>query len=919
MTGDVAAASQFEGVGSGDSVAQRFAVQAAKHPKNVAVKTRRHELTYAELDRGANRVARALAERGAAGDRVALLLGHDAPLIVAVLGVVKAAMVYVPLDGSFPKARLVHMIEDSGSTILVVDGAYLALARELSRATLDLIDLDTLEADASADDPGRPIPPEAPIYVLYTSGSAGQPKGVVQTHRNVVHCVGEFASSLGIVPGDRITLLPSATYGAAVVDIFGALLSGAALYPYDLRELGIAGLADWLRKQSITVYHSVPAVFRQLGESLTPRDRFPEMRVIFLGGEAASTRDVDLYKERFADTCVLVHAFAGTEFHIASQYIVNKHTPIDGPLVPVGYPVGDVELLLTDERGQPVEPGQIGEIVVRSAHLSPGYWRRPDLTEMVFAAEPGDQGRRLYRTGDLGVISRDGCLEHRGRNDFQVKVRGHRIEVSEIERALLGMAGVKNVAILARVTDQGSKQLVAYIVPAQGAELRPSAARAVLAEQLPSHMVPGSFVLLDALPLTPNGKLDRRALPAPETVRSQTEDGFVAPVGPVEEKLGQIWEQLLSVRRVGRRDDFFLLGGDSLLAMRLLVEVERSFGSPMALSDLVPDATLEQLALSISRSAESISLLVPLQAGGNKRPVFVVHPLDGDVFRYGDLARLLGPDQPFYALRARGIDGRQEPVSDIKTMATCYIAEVQAVQPQGPYLLGGYSFGAMVALEMAQQLRANGQDIALLTIFDQAPFNSDGGDARLTPRFLWHFLRYYSGRLRGAGATVLRASPGERLRLLSRTIKGYVRRFRMILGVGWTAAGPTKGPEEPHLPWRTRWRFGELYDSAGKLPWHYQKVRLAHLRALGNYVPQPYQGRVLLFRAADQTLLLSEDPNLGWARLAAGGLEIREVPTEHCFILRDPFVRSIADDLRVELDRTAAEGSTASQVQSAKR
>lgn len=915
--GIAADAADLDRIRSGWSVAERFATQAAKHPANIAVKTKRHELTYADLDRGANRIARALAERRGSGDRVAVLLGHDAPLIVAILGVVKAAMVYVPLDGSFPIARLAHMIEDSGAALIVTDSANLALARELSRGTLDLLNADTIEGDASIDDLGRSISPEAPIYLLYTSGSAGQPKGVVQTHRNVVHCIGEIASSLRIGPEDRITLLPAATYGAAVVDIFGALLNGAGLYPYDLRELGIAGLADWLREQSITVYHSVPAVFRQLGESLTPRDRFPELRVIYLGGESASTRDVELYKERFSEECVLVHAFAGTEFHVASQYVVHKDTSIEGPVVPVGYPVRDVELLLLDEQGQPVEAGQIGEIVVESAYLSPEYWRRPDLTEMVFAADPGAQGKRLYRTGDLGVMSRDGCLQHRGRNDFQVKVRGHRIEVSEIERALLGMAGVKEVAILARETDHGNKQLIAYLVPADGTELRTNAARAFLSEKLPSHMVPASFVLLDALPLTPNGKLDRRALPAPETVRAQAEDAFVAPSGPVEEKLAHIWEQLLNVRPVGRRDDFFLLGGDSLLAMGLLVEVERTFGSPMALSDLVPDATLEQVALAISGSARSRSLLVPVQADGSKTPIFVVHPMDGDVFRYAELARLLGPDQPFYALRARGIDGREEPVSDIKTMAASYIAEIQAIRPQGPYLLGGYSFGAMVALEMAQQLRAKGQDVALLAILDQAPLNSDRLEARLTPRFLWHLLRYYVGKARSA-RTLSQASSGERLGLLTRTVKGYVHRLRMILGVGRTGSGPTEGREAPRLPLRLRWRLGEFYDSAGKLPWHYQKVRFAHLRALMDYEPQPYPGRVLLFRAAQQPLLLSGDPNLGWAGLAAGGLEVRPVATEHCLILRDPFVRSIADDLRVALDQIERERPAASRVQLAK-
>ncbi len=550
------------------SIPARFERQVSRYPDRRAIKAGTQELTYGELNRVANRVARAvLAMEIPPDEPVALLLDHGPSLIAAILGVLKAGRIYLPLDPSFPAARNRYIIRDAGATLVL---------------TNDRLDnLDPALADSNLD---LPVSPDAPAYILYTSGSTGRPKGVVQSHRNVLWDVREYTNTLHISPDDRMTLLYSASVNGAVRGIFGALLNGALLYPFDIRREGLNGLADLLIREEITFYHSVPSVFRHFVATLRGRERFPSLRVIRFGGERVLARDVESYREHFPDECLLYTGMGATETGHVRHYFIHKETPIPASVVPTGYPVEGKEVFLLDD----------GEIAVRSRYLALGYWRRPDLTHARFLSDPAGGPERIFLTGDLGRMHADGCLEHRGRKDFQVKVRGYRIEVAEIEAALLRLPGIKEAAVVAR-----DERLLAYVVPEPSRAPATAELRTLLKNELPEYMLPSAFVLLGALPLTANGKLDRVALPEPE----RPGEAVIPPRTPVEEVLARIFAESLGLDRVGVDRDFFELGGDSLLATSVLARVRDALRADVPLRAFFDGATVAALA-EVIRSAD---------------------------------------------------------------------------------------------------------------------------------------------------------------------------------------------------------------------------------------------------------------------------------------------------------------------------
>lgn len=450
------------------SLPQRFEQQVSQYPDRIAVKSRSQEFTYTALNQAANRVARAiLAQRGEGEEPIALLLEHDAPMIAAILGVLKAGKIYVPLDPSYPQARAAYILEDSQPGLIVTNNRHLSLVSDLDRNMRQLINIDEINSTLSTENLNLSILPDTLAYILYTSGSTGQPKGVVQNHRNVLHDARQYTNTLHICPDDRMTLLYSCSVNGSVRGIFGALFNGAALYPLDIKKEGLVNLADLLIQEEITFYHSVPTVFRHFINTLTGKEKFPKLRLIRFGGERVLARDVELYKKHFSEDCLLYTGMGATETGHIRQYFIDKKTQIAGSIVPTGYAVEDIEVLLLNDAGEEIGFNRVGEIALKSRYLSPGYWRKPDLTQAVFLSAPAGGSERIYLTGDLGRMRPDGCLEYLGRKDFQVKVRGYRIEVAEIEMALLEVPGIKEAVVVAREDKLGENRLVAYIVPNQ--------------------------------------------------------------------------------------------------------------------------------------------------------------------------------------------------------------------------------------------------------------------------------------------------------------------------------------------------------------------------------------------------------------------------------------------------------------------
>ncbi len=588
------------------SIPDRFEEQAAKHPQRLAVRSRSHAVTYRALNEAANRVAHAiLAARGTAQEPIALLLDHDAPMLAALLGVLKAGKIFVPLDPSHPAARNRYILDDSQAGLIVTNSRNLPMAREMAQAVCPLITIDELEASPSTANAGRSLSPDSLAWILYTSGSTGRPKGVVQTHRNVLHFVMTYTNGLHIGSDDRLALVFSLCVNAGAHEIFSTLLNGAALCLLNLQEEGVARLGPWLGEQEISILSCVPTVFRHFASSLTGAETFPRLRLIKLLGEPIYRRDVELYKTHFSRGCLLVNRLGSTETGTIRWFFMDGESQVDGNMVPVGYPVEDNEVLLLDETPGEDGTSRVGEIAVRSRYLFPEYWRRPDLTLAAFLPDPADRDERTYRTGDLGRLLPDGCLIHLGRKDLQKKIGGRRIEIGEIETALLDHCPVQEAAAVVREDRPGDPRLVAYVVPKAGITPTVTALRHWLAVSLPEYMIPSSFVVLDSLPKAANGKVHLAALPAPERVRPNLETPFHAPRTPIERRLVRIWCEVLGIVPVGILDSFLELGGTSLQATHVVSRLGSVYHVDVSPREFFQVLTVEGLARVIAERVDA--------------------------------------------------------------------------------------------------------------------------------------------------------------------------------------------------------------------------------------------------------------------------------------------------------------------------
>ncbi len=589
-----------------DSLATRFAAQVRATPDAIAVETDGHRWTYAELDARANGVAHALLRTCGAGDgRVALFLDHEAPMLAGLLGALKAGKTYVPLDIAFPAERVRRIVADVEPAALLTEGAHAHAVRALA-GTLPVLVME----DAAAEPAHRvdvDVSPDAAAYILYTSGSTGEPKGVVQSHRNVLRHIRTYAGRLGVRPGDRLSLFSGYGFDAAVMDIYAALLTGATLCPIGLRGDAAADLPSAVLRRGVTVFHSTPTVYRHLAAQLDPAHDLSRIRAVVLGGEAVVPADLDAFRQHFAPDALFVNGMGPTECTVALQYYADARTPA-GSAVPVGFAVEEIDVQLLNAAGEPVATYATGEITVRGAHVALGYWRRPELTRAAFLPDPEGGARRIYRTGDFGRLLPDGAIAFAGRRDGQVKVRGFRVETGEVESVLRRHADVAECAVVP-VADAGETRLVAYVVGAADAE----ALRAWVRGALPEHMVPAAFVSIPSLPLTPNGKLDRRALPAADVTAAAAE--YVAPRTEAERVVAEIWARVLGVEQVGVHDDFFALGGHSLRATRVVSHVARTLGADVPLRTLFESPTLGGFVDGIARSVSVAGGAVGVPAG----------------------------------------------------------------------------------------------------------------------------------------------------------------------------------------------------------------------------------------------------------------------------------------------------------------
>ena len=593
-----AAKVEFKDEALEETIPGRFEQYVRRYPDWIAFKTRRKTLSWDALNRAANRVARTVLGTFQNRERPIALLVDQESSIVAGMGVLKTGGFYVPLAPSHPRARNNYILTETEAALILTDRNHLALATELAQTNYQIINIDELDPGLSTENLGLPISPDAFAYIAYTSGSTGEPKGVVNTHCRVIHGIGhDKRFKLG--PADRFT-----NVGSSESNAFYALLSGAGSFPWYVKEEGLAHLADWLVQEEITVYRSGPRVFREFVSTLTGKEEFPKLRAINLAGEPMRRDDVEVYKKHFSSDCLLINTLGTREVGPFRVYVIGKETEIIGEIVPVGYAMPDKEVLLLDNDGQKVGFNQVGEIAVRSRYLSMGYWRRPDLTKAKFLPDTESGDRRIYLTGDLGRMSLDGCLRHLGRKDFQIKIRSLRVDVSEVEKALANHPGVKEAIVTSRQDPSGDAQLVAYFVPSSHLAPTVSGLRNFLQGKLPDYMIPSAFIKLDAIPLTStgSGKVNRRALPDPGKERPNLDTPYVAPRTPVEEEVAKIWTEILALNLVGIHDNFLELGGHSLAATRVVSHVLKTFQVEIPLRSLFEAPTVAEMAAVIVES-----------------------------------------------------------------------------------------------------------------------------------------------------------------------------------------------------------------------------------------------------------------------------------------------------------------------------
>ncbi len=696
-----------------------IAAQAARTPDATAIVDDEGSFTYRELEQRANQLAHHLQQRGMARTDwlVALGMARSRYVLVGLLGILKAGAAYVPLDPSYPAERLRFMLEDANASILVTDQQTLPNLPAHCADVVRLGPLSPLFKQMPATPPASSATPVHLAYVIYTSGSTGQPKGVQIPHRAVVNFLHAMQQRPGIGCDDVLLAVTTLCFDIAVLAWFLPLTVGARVVVAN-QQVTADGerLAQQLISSQATMMQATPVTWRLLLESGW-RGETPFR--ILCGGEALGP---ELARQLAAFPSSLWNLYGPTETTIWSM---AAH--IDDPDAPVslGTPIHNTRIYLLDRHLQLVPMGVPGEICIAGAGVARGYLNRPDLTAERFITinvSDGDDARieNVYRTGDLARYRSDGSLEFLGRLDHQVKIRGFRIELGEIESRLHQHPDVDQAVALAHEIALGDPRLVAYIISKHQTAPSPAALRQYLQTTLPDYMIPSAFVYLDALPLTDHGKIDRKALPAPHDVSPATHEDRVAPQDTLERQLAQLWAEVLGVRSIGMHDDFFASGGHSLLAVRLFARLKTLCGIHLPLATLFQAPTVAQLAALLRQEnwTPPWSSLGGIQPRGAKPPLYCIHAHGGHVLFYADLAQYLDPEQPVYGLQAHGLDGVHPPHARVEEMAEHYINEIRTLQPQGPYRLAGFCFGGLVTYEMAQQLRAQGQEVSFLALFD---------------------------------------------------------------------------------------------------------------------------------------------------------------------------------------------------------
>ncbi|WAN69458.1 amino acid adenylation domain-containing protein [Moorena producens JHB] len=853
---------------------QLFEEQVEKTPDAVAVVFEQEQLTYHQLNQKANQLAHHLQNLGVGPEvLVGICVERSVQMVVGLLAILKAGGAYVPLDSNYPHQRLSYMLGDSGVEVLLTQQSLLESLPQ-NQAQVVCLDSDWGAIEQySGENLDVGVHSHNLAYVIYTSGSTGQPKGVAMNHSPLVNLILWQLKNSSAKYGTKTGQFTPISFDVSFQEILSTWCSGGTLVliPEDVRRDGTA-LLQLLKQQGIERLFLPFVALEYLATSaLTSPECLPSTlcELITAGEQLQITPTLRNFFEKLSN-CRLENQYGPTETHVVSAFKLNGFPSDWSSLPPIGRPIANTQIYILDKNLEPVPIGVPGELYLGGDGLARGYLNRPELTSEKFIPNPlcSSFSERLYKTGDLARYRRDGNIEFLGRIDNQVKIRGFRIELGEIESVLSTHPHIQQTAVIVTEDVPGHKRLVAYYV-SQSESLSTKQLREFLFQKLPDYMVPSAFVTLDTLPLTPNGKVDRKSLPAPDGEIAR-EHKYVAARTTIELQLTQIWSDVLNLTSVGVQDNFFELGGHSLNAVRLMSQIQQQFQINLPLATLFQSPTIEQLASLLGSSVNTQNpILVGIKTSGNQTPLFCIHPVGGNVLCYAELARHLAQDYPVYGLQSLGLDGQQQPLTSVEEMASHYIEAIKPIHSQGPLHLIGWSFGGVIAYEMAQQLQAKNEPVALLTLIDSYAPTLIRKPSEIDQAMIVNLLAQDLGGLYGQELDISH----ETLRQLEAS--------QQVLHLFEQAKQQGIFPSDLEIEqMRSLW-----------------EVFQANLAANSYYQPQAYPGSVLLLNASQTSPAGLEDPTHGWGSLVLGDIQTHTITGDHFTIMKAPQVEGLTAEL----------------------
>lgn len=876
----------------GETIHQLFEDQVGRTPNHPAIVCEGRTLTYRELNEEANQLANYLVRLGVKLEsRVCVCLERGPEMMISILGILKAGGAYVPLDHAAPVERLRWMLGDIGAEILIS-------RREIfpepvnSLRVLDISEEKTGIAHESTNNPSACALGPNLAYILYTSGSTGRPKGVAVEHRQLCNYVHAVVERLNINEPLSFLMVQPITVDACLTGVYPSLCTGGTLHLASPdSSTDAAALSDYCHTHRIDCMKIAPSHLKALHlAAKSARDIMPRARLI-LGGEGSQWEWVKELQNLAQDSCAVFNHYGPTETTVGVLAYRTRETALGqsndkvGSSTPLGTPLANVRIYLLDSYGNPVPVGLPGELYIGGASVTRGYFNRPDLTAERFLPDPFSSfpGARLYRTGDVARYFADGRVEFLGRADDQIKIRGFRVELKEIEVVLQQHPAVQQVAVLAREDASSDRTLVAYVVFQPSSPADVNALRNFSHERLPDHMVPSGWVALDSLPRNSHGKLDRQALLQQDVLfqtAAEISKAYDFPRDSIELGLQRIWEEVLGTTQFGIRNNFFDVGGHSLKALVLAARISQAHGKQVMVRTIFEHPTIEQMALFLRNGAESgsFSTVLPLQPQGALRPFFCVHPAGGWANCYITLAQNLGNDYPIYGLQAFGLEEGQTPISSVTEMAARYVRDLRKVQPVGPYQIGGMCLGATVAYEVAQQLVAAGEQVSLLAIFDELP-HFDPISSSVTPK-------------------ELEANENRLVRhLIDQKFPPRIR----ISGVRHSEQYDWPQEEQLQAVLASCKQSGEVPGDMDVEQYRrYLRVWAANRAGRRRYHFKSFPGRISVFRSI---FVLAFNEDFGWRRLARDGVDLYNIPLAHNKFFQDlQSARILADILQHCLD-----------------